>query len=414
MTQAALSPVRVAAPYTLTLLTGLYIAQGIPYGFFTQALPVLLRDAGLSLKAISLTSLLFVPWTLKFVWGPFVDRVGAPRRWLLPLQLGSAAGAALLTQIDLQQGFAALFAAFFLFNLFASVQDVVTDALAVRLLDERQRGLANGVQVGAYRIGMVLGGGLLLYVYARFGWRPMFLSMSMLLLLCSLPAFWLRVPAARAEPLRITGRALVAGWWTRLRQPGVLGFIGLIAAYKFGDTMAASLIGPFMRDWGLQKEAIALIKGTVGSSAGLAGAAIGGWAAWRFGRRPALLVFGLAQTASIALYALAGLKLGGVGMVWAACIAEHALGGMATVALFTLMMDASDPDHAGTDYSLYACAIVLTQGAAAFVGGAVGDASGYVTSFVVATLASGVGCLLLVARLDRGAGPAALRTHWRR
>ena len=91
---------------------------------------------------------------------------------------------------------------FFLFNLFASVQDVVTDALAVRLLDERQRGLANGVQVGAYRIGMVLGGGLLLYVYARFGWRPMFLSMSMLLLLCSLPAFWLRVPAARAELVR--------------------------------------------------------------------------------------------------------------------------------------------------------------------------------------------------------------------
>ena len=203
---------------------------------------------------------------------------------------------------------------------------------------------------------------------------------------------------------------------TRVSNPGCYptGFIGLIAAYKFGDTMAASLIGPFMRDWGLQKEAIALIKGTVGSSAGLAGAAIGGWAAWRFGRRPALLVFGLAQTASIALYALAGLKLGGVGMVWAACIAEHALGGMATVALFTLMMDASDPDHAGTDYSLYACAIVLTQGAAAFVGGAVGDAAGYVSSFVVATLASGVGCLLLVARLDRGAGPAALRAHWRR
>lgn len=410
------STVRAATPaaYTLTLLTGLYVAQGIPYGFFTQALPVLLRDAGLSLKAISLTSLLFLPWTLKFLWGPTIDRIGRPRAWLLPLQLATAAGAALLTLVDLQQGFVVLFAAFFLFNVFASMQDVVTDGLAVRMLDERQRGLANGIQVGAYRIGMVLGGGLLLYVYARAGWRTMFLAMSALLLLCSLPVLWLRQPNATPLATRPRALELAGGWWRRLRQPGVTGFVLLIAAYKFGDTMAASLVGPFMRDWGLSKEAIALIKGTVGSSAGLAGAAAGGWAAWRYGRRHALLGFGLTQTLSIALYALAALHVGGVGMLWAACLAEHLFGGMATVALFTLMMDASDREHAGTDYSLYACAIVLTQGLAAFAGGALGDAAGYAQTFAVATLISGGGCLLLVARLDRGVGPRLLDAVWPR
>jgi MFS family permease len=399
--------------YTLTLLTGLYVAQGIPYGFFTQALPVLLRDAGLSLKAISLTSLLFLPWTLKFLWGPAVDRIGTPRAWLLPLQLASAAGAALLSCVDLQQGFAMLFAAFFLFNLLASLQDVVTDSLAVRMLDDRQRGLANGIQVGAYRIGMVLGGGLLLYVYARAGWRPMFVAMSALLLLCSLPVPWLRVAAA-APAARLSAKTLASGWWLRLRQPGVIGFVLLIAAYKFGDTMAASLIGPFMRDWGLSKEAIALLKGTVGSTAGFAGAAAGGWAAWRFGRRFALLAFGLTQTAGIALYGLAAMHAGGIGMLWAACVAEHLFGGMATVALFTLMMDASDREHAGTDYSLYACAIVLAQGLAAFAGGVIGDAAGYVASFAVAALLSGLGCALLVMRLDRGAGPRLLDAVWPR
>ncbi|MDB5969537.1 MAG: transporter [Hydrocarboniphaga sp.] len=402
-----------AAAYTLTLLTGLYVAQGIPYGFFTQALPVLLRDAGMSLTAISLTSLLFLPWTLKFLWGPAVDRIGAPRTWLLPLQLATAAGAALLTLVDLQHGFSLLFAAFFMFNVFASIQDVVTDSLAVRLLDERQRGLANGIQVGAYRIGMVLGGGLLLYVYASFGWRPMFLAMSALLLLCSLPALWLRVPAT-TPAARVNAKTLVSGWWLRLRQPGVIGFVLLIAGYKFGDTMAASLIGPFMRDWGLSKQSIALIKGTLGSSAGLAGAAAGGWAAWRFGRRFALLVFGLTQTISLAPYALAALHVGGIAMIWTACLAEHLFGGMATVALFTLMMDASEREHAGTDYSLYACAIVVTQGLAAFAGGIVGDAAGYAPTFALATLLSALGCLLLVARLDRGAGPRLLDAVWPR
>jgi predicted MFS family arabinose efflux permease len=404
-------PLVPTAAYTLTLLTGLYAAQGIPYGFFTQALPVLLREAGMSLKAISLTSLLFLPWTLKFLWGPAVDNIGAPRSWLVPLQLATAAGAALLTLIDLQHGFTVLFAAFFMFNVFASMQDVVTDGLAVRLLDERQRGLANGIQVGAYRIGMVLGGGLLLYVYARAGWRPMFLAMSVLLLLCSLQALWLRVPAAAREK-KPAARELASGWLMRLRQPGVLSFVLLIAVYKFGDTMAASLIGPFMRDWGLSKEAIALIKGTLGSSAGLAGAAAGGWAAWRYGRRFALLTFGLTQTISIALYALAALHIGGAPMLWAACIAEHLFGGMATVALFTLMMDAADRDHAGTDYALYACAIVITQGLASFAGGIVGDAAGYAATFAIATVISAMGCLLLVAKLDRGAGPQLLEAVW--
>jgi len=63
--------------HKILLLTALYAAQGLPFGFFTQALPVLLRDAGLSLKAISATSLLFLPWALKFLWAPFVDHRGS-------------------------------------------------------------------------------------------------------------------------------------------------------------------------------------------------------------------------------------------------------------------------------------------------------------------------------------------------
>ena len=400
------------AVYTLTLLTGLYAAQGIPFGFFSQALPVLLREAGFSLKAISLSTLLFLPWAFKFLWGPFVDHVGKPRDWLLPLQLGTAAGAAALAFVDLSEGFAMLFAALFVFSLFASMQDVVTDSIAVRLLDVRQRGLGNGIQVGAYRIGMVLGGGLLLYVYAKLGFASMFLAMSGLLLLCSLPVLWLRLDKAAAAGARARPRELARGWWLRLREPGVIGFIVLIAAYKFGDTMGASLIGPFMRDYGLSKEAIAIIKGSIGSSCGLAGAALGGWLAFRLPRRTVLFAFGIAQTLSLALYAAAAQRIGGEPMIWAACIAEHLLGGMATVALFTLMMDASDARHAGTDYSLYACAIVCVQGIAGFVGAAIGDAGGYTLTFVISTVASALGCVALVIGLDRGVGPALLRQVW--
>src|SRR5512137_1738606 len=180
--------------YKILLLSSLYLAQGLPYGFFTQALPVLLRDAGYSLKAISATSLLFLPWALKFLWAPFVDHRGTRKSWLLPLQCAGVAGALLLSRIDLGTGLVVLLVAAFLFNLVAACQDIATDGLAVRILDPRERGLANGIQVGAYRIGMILGGGLLLWVFAKSGWATMFACMAALLALTVIPVLPLREP----------------------------------------------------------------------------------------------------------------------------------------------------------------------------------------------------------------------------
>ena len=399
--------------HKILLLTGLYVAQGLPFGFFTQALPVLLRDAGLSLKAISATSLLFLPWALKFLWAPFVDHYGTRRQWLLPLQASAVAGALLLTQVDLSRGYLAVLVAAFLFNLVAACQDVATDGLAVRILDTRERGLANGIQVGAYRIGMILGGGLLLWIFARTDWATMFLCMAGILALTVLPVLVLREPP-RDAPRELRSPAQVALDWTaRLRVPGMPAFIVLICLYKFGDSMVATLVGPFMRDAGLSKEMIALMKGTVGSVASLAGAALGGWYAFRAGRRRALLVCGLLQTVSLLCYVAAALGVGGIGMLWAGSVAEHLLGGMATVALFTLMMDASDPEHAGTDYTLLACAIVFAMGLANFTGAAIADAAGYAPAFVAGFVLSGAGCLLLVGSLDRQRGPARLQPVWR-
>jgi MFS family permease len=414
LSEAAILAASMSRRHKIVLLASLYLAQGLPYGFFTQALPVLLRDAGYSLKAISATSLLFLPWALKFLWAPFVDHRGTRKTWLLPLQLASVAGALALSRVDIGRGFIVVLVAAFLFNVIAACQDVATDGLAVRILDERERGLANGLQVGAYRVGMILGGGLLLWIFAKQGWTTMFACMAGLLAATILPVLTLREPPRAVASRRVTAAQLAVGWLRRLRVPGMLPFIGLICFYKFGDSMVASLVGPFMRDAGLSKEAIALMKGTVGSVASLAGAAAGGWFAFRSGRRTALLVCGLLQSVSLVFYVAAALGIGGLAAFWVGTIAEHLLGSMATVALFTLMMDASDPDQASTDYTLLACAIVVAMGLANVAGAALGDAFGYAPTFVAGLVLSTAGCLLLVLRLDVGRGPARLAAVWRR
>ena len=407
----------MTSPFKLTLLASLYLAQGLPFGFFTQALPVLLRERGLSLAAIGASSLLFLPWGLKFLWAPLVDHTGSRKTWILTLQVLTLAGALALSQADLETSLIPIFAALLLFNLLAATQDVATDGLAVRLLGPAERGLGNGVQVGAYRIGMILGGGALLWLFAQAGWSAMFLGMAAILLLTCLPVLFLRhdsLPLSAASTQRPGGVALLVGWGHRLRRPGVIAFIAVICAYKFGDAMASSLVGPFMHDSGLSKKEIAWVKGTIGSVMGLTGAALGGWLAWRFGRRSALIACGVLQTASLMLYVACALQPGARPLLYLATTTEHLLGGMATVALFTLMMDASDPDHAGTDYTLLACAVVLAGGLAGVVAGLLGDTLGYAGTFGLSVLVSGLGCVLLVRMLDAGGGPRRLDAVWPR
>src|SRR5690606_1915996 len=76
----------------LTLLASLYLAQGMPYGFFSQFLPAMLRSQGVSLEGVGLASLLALPWALKFAWAPVVDRFGSARfghrrAWIVPIQV---------------------------------------------------------------------------------------------------------------------------------------------------------------------------------------------------------------------------------------------------------------------------------------------------------------------------------------
>ena len=400
-------------PYKITLLIALYMAQGLPFGFFTLALPVLLREAGYSLTQISLLSFVALPWVLKFLWAPVLDHTGTRRSWLLGFQFASIGGALLLTQADPSDGLTVLIIAAFAFNVLAASQDVITDGLAVRMLDTKERGLANAIQVGAYRFGMILGGGLLLSVFARTNWQVTFLCMAALLALTVLPTFFLK-ETTTAERANYSAGELLIGWLRRLMQPGIVRFAAIIFLYRFGDQMVATLLGPFLLDQGMNKEAIALMKGTVGSATSLFGAVIGGWLAYSAGRRTAVLTSGIAQAASYTLYIVAALGMGGVSLLWVATICEGVIGTMATVALFTLMMDASDPEHAGTDYTLFASLVVVVGPIGNISGAAVADALGYAPAFTLGSILALAGTLMVVRMLDHKPAPARIEQVWRR
>lgn len=386
------------------LLTSLYLSQGLPFGFFTQALPALLREMGLSLPAISMAGLLTFPWMLKFLWAPWVDRwsfpaLGRRRSWILPLQAGAAMLMLAMAAIDPQRGLVWVFAGFALANFLAATQDIATDGLAVELLSESERGLGNSVQVAGYRVGMILGGGLMLVLFERLGWMLTFAGMGAMLIVASLPIALYEEPARarRAEP----GLAL-ADLWRLLRRPGMPAWLGAIAAYKVGDYLGNGMVKPMLVDRGLGIDDIGLLIGTVGFVSGLLGALAGGVGVARLGRLRAVIGFGILQAAAVALYALPAVKIGGDSLLYAAVVAEHFIGGMATVSLFTAMMDACRDESAGTDYTLQASVVVMATGAASAVSGFSAQALGYGPHFVLAGVVAMLGLAPMVWALAGG------------
>jgi MFS transporter, PAT family, beta-lactamase induction signal transducer AmpG len=406
----------------LGLLGSLYFAQGLPFGFFTQAVPVLLRKQGASLSAIGFTALLTFPWALKFLWAPVVDRrywpaLGRRRSWILPMQLGSAATLFALAALPHATVMPTLMVGMVLLNLFAATQDIATDGLAVEILPANDRGLANGLQVAGYRLGMVIGGGTLLGYYDRLGSRGVFLTMALLTLAMSLPVLALRearpaqaaISAGEPDDARHARHARPRAVHF-LRLPGVAPVLALLLLYKSGESLANSMLRPFLSDAGLSLAEIGKIVGTVGFLAGLLGALSGGALVNAVGRRRSLILFGICQAAAVAGYATLAIGHPTKHAIIVACGVEHFTSGLATAALFTAMMDWCRPEHEGTDYTVQASAVVLATGTSAVIAGGLAQAWGYRTTFLIAVAV----CLLAVAaaallfpRRGFGAAPAA-------
>jgi MFS transporter, PAT family, beta-lactamase induction signal transducer AmpG len=369
----------------LLLLGALYFSQGLPFGFFTQGLPVILRQRGYSLGAIGLSGLLAAPWALKWLWAPFVDRTygarfGRRKSWIVPLQLLTVALLLGLALVGALSSMRVLLGAILLLNLLAATQDIATDGLAVELLSENERGLGNGLQVAGYRFGMIVGGGALLILHERMGDAGTFAAMALLTLLATLPVLRVHEPSLLSAP---TPSVEVAHW---LRRPGSLRILLLLVVYKAGDAFATSMLRPFLADSGLTLADIGWLLGTVGFLAGLCGALAGGALLNRVGRKRALLGFGFLQALTVGAYAyLAFAKLHGLAL-YALCGAEHFASGMATAALFTCMMDWSSEHSSGSDYTVQASAVVIASGVAGAVAGFSAQALGYVGHFGLATL----------------------------
>ncbi|HEX5843434.1 MAG TPA: MFS transporter [Pseudomonas sp.] len=394
---------RRPATASLILLASLYCAQGLPSGLLAHSLPVLLRQHGVDLGLIGLLKLLALPWLLKVFWAPWVDRLaskrlGHHRGWILPLQLGITGVLAALALMQPQRLFDShllvLLGLLLLVNLAAATQDIATDGLTVRLLPERWRGLGNSLQVGGYKVGMLVSGSGLLLAMDWFGWHLSLGLVAALLVLMTVP-IW-RFAENRDLPFQ-PALAETAGPGLLLRhyrglllQPGMLLWLLVLLGFKLGDALGSPMIKPMLVDQGWSNAELGRLT-LISSLAGIAGALLGGLLYARIGALRALLLFGLLQAAGIAAMAWLVGAGGHTGLVYAVALFEQLADGMSTVALFAVMMRQCRPEHEGADFTLQASVQLLLAGLVGACSGLLAKWLGYQALFI------GAGMLGLLA-----------------
>lgn len=376
------------------LLFLLYISQGLSFGFQATALPLIMRSHGISLKSIGFAGMLSMPWVLKAFWAPLVDRYynlafGRRKSWILPMQsllIVTMFTASFFNVSNLPF----LLSIIFLLNLFAATQDIAVDGLAVDLLYPNELGLGNTAQVVGYKIGILIGGGLLVWASQYIGWSGLFVSMATIALIALIAIIMFNENQAinyrKREKINKTKtdfRLLVKTLSKTLRQPNALWIIGLIMLYKTGESMVDAMFKPFLLDSSFTASQIGLWLGTYGIVASLLGSFISGWMSTRIQIWKVLgLSLVLRLVPLIAQYILT-LGQPSVQGVIITTLAEHFFGGMLTTVMFAFMMLSVNKTVSATHYTILASLEVIGRSPAVWASGFIAQIYGYGFLFAV-------------------------------
>lgn len=375
-------------------------AAGLPLLLTGSLLQAWMTREQVDLGTIGLFALVGLPYTLKFVWAPLLDRytplrLGRRRGWLLIFQilLALAIAGLGLTEPARYATLVALVA--LLVSFFSASQDIVIDAYRRESLADDEQGLGSSLYVGGYRIGTLLasGGGLILAGHLAF---PVVYALMALAMLVGIATTLLapEPPASEGVP-RSMREAVVQPFLEYFRRQDALWILLFILLYKLGDSMAAHMTTPFYLQIGFSEAQIGTVVKLFGFWAILAGGLLGGTLMLRYGIYRCLIGFGILQaisTAGFAALAHVGAELGALAAVVAF---ENLTAGMGTAAYIAFMASLTNKKFSATQYALLSSFMGVPRTVLAAPTGYLSAWLGWDAFFLVCTLIALPGLLML-------------------
>lgn len=396
----------------LLVVLAMGFSSGLPLALTGATLSYWLRTVGLSRTDIGLFSLIGIAYNVKFLWAPVLDHVAAPfflrrlgrrRSWALVTQLGLVAALLWVGSTDpatapFHTALAALFVAFF-----SASQDIAIDAYRVEILDPHQQGAGAAMTQYGYRIGLLAAGAGALLLSTYLDWFGVYAVMALLVgvgmvtvLLCDEPRGDAQAAAAPRPGESFLHHAVVAPLLDLANRPRWYVILPFVVLYKLSDALAGVMTTTFYVDLHFTAAEIAGVTKVVGLGATVLGVFAGGALVARMGLMWTLMVGGIVQAATNALFSLLAVIGHDVGMLGVAVFLENFTSGIGSAALVAYLSSLCSFAFTATQYALLSSLAAVGRTILSSGGGWLADRMDWASFFLLATFAGLPGLILLL------------------
>ncbi|MDJ0737121.1 MAG: AmpG family muropeptide MFS transporter [Nostocaceae cyanobacterium] len=377
-------------------------SSGLPLFLTSKTLQAWMTVEKVDLTAIGLFSLVGLPYSLKFIWSPLVDRFALPflgrrRGWLIALQIGLLLAIALMAFQQPKQALQLLAINALAIATFSATQDIVADAYRTDVLQQREMGAGVAVFVLGYRIALLLTGALALILADRMPWSSVYLLMSATMAIGILGTLFAPEPREVNPPASLKEAVIqpFGEFFQRRGAVSALLILVFIVLYKLGDALVNNMSTPFLLQTGFTQTDIGAIQGGMGLIATIVGTLAGGAVLSKLGINRSLWVFGVLQAVSnLAYFMLAQIGKNYQFLVITINI-ENFCAGLGTAAFVAFLMNLCNQRFSATQYALLSSFMAVSRDILVAPAGALAKSTGWSMFFLLSIVFAIPGLLLL-------------------
>jgi predicted MFS family arabinose efflux permease len=326
--------------------------------FFSTVLPVIMRQNDFSLETIGGLQLLKLPWILKFLWSPTVDRNTHTlmdfKRWIFSSELIYTGIILTISFLDFRVTPYLIIGLVVLSFIASATQDIATDSLATLSFGKQDKSLVNSMQSMGNFAGAMIGSGVLLMIYHKTGWGNLLPFLAVFVLMALIPLFFFKNadnrdiirPKQQEKPTSDD----ILGFF---KQHGIWKQIVFLFFYYAGLVGILTMLKPMLVDYGYGMKEIGVMSGIVGTSVGCLASFGGGLIVRKAGRHTARLLFAILTLLTTIYFCLlvtvlpiniATLHLG-ICLLWGSY-------GLSVIVVYTTAMDCVRKGFEGTDFTI--------------------------------------------------------------
>ena len=403
----------------MTWIPTLYFAQGIPYFIVNNISVMMFTKMGVPNGEMALfTSLLYLPWSLKPFWSPFVDIFKTKRWWTISMQILMSLAFILLTltiprpdveMIASGQTPISMFTItllLFVVTAFASAtHDIAADGFYMLALSSGDQAQFVGIRSTFYRLASIFGQGVLVWLAGVIetstgdipnSWRITMLVTAVIFSLVTLYHTFI-VPRPTTDTSSLKGEKATVGaifkefgrtFKTYFMKPGVVLAIVFMLLYRLPEAFLLKLCMPFLvasRDvggLGMSTANVGLAYGTIGVIFLTVGGILGGIFASRLGLKKSLWVMAACMTLPCLTFVyLSMVQPTNIVAISTAIAIEQFGYGFGFTAYMLYMMYFSEGEFKTSHYAICTAFMALSMLLPGAVAGYIQEAIGYVNFF---------------------------------